>query len=276
MVRKSSSVAVQKAEKNYLFNRKSCMINFKDLFRFSQKEVSSLFKNATIKCSWRGLKLLQTPPDSLDSILDASHKSSKHESSKLDADHEPSQSGLDFNREFDSHNFGKLLIITPGASGKAHQRNLFRRRVKDIFYTNKLYLYPVNSVLIAYKNAMLHDFDHLQEFLLKNIPPRVSKVSAPNKSASQASKFRSKSDTSDIKPLKLWQRLFIATFDVIRPVFGFISGACIYPVSCSDYAKHMITTKPFYKSIPLVILRVLSCNPITALFMRWKNSKRNK
>lgn len=221
------------------------MINFKDLFRFSQKEVSCLFKNASIKCSWRGLKLLQAPPDSLDSINSI-------------------------------HKFGKLLIITPGASGKAHERNLFRRRIKNIFYTNKLYLYPVNSVLIAYKNAMLHDFDHLQKFLVKNIPPRTNSANVSDEFVPQSPKFGCKTAIPDVKPLKLWQRLFIATFDVIRPVFGFISGACIYPVSCSDYTKHMITTEPFYKSIPLVILRVLSCNPITALFMRWKNSKRNK
>lgn len=247
------------------------MINFKDLFRFSQKEVSCLFKNATIKCSWRGLKLLQAPLNCFDSVLDSGHESGK-----------PS---LESNNKLESnHKFGKLLIITPGASGKAHQRNLFRRRVKDIFYTNKLYLYPVNSVLIAYKNAMVHDFDHLKEFLIKNIPPRVNKESDDELSRISKSHNNSKSavrtsgtcDKNFTLPLKLWQRLFIATFDVIRPVFGFIGGACIYPISCSDYAKHMITTKPFYKSIPLISLRVLSCNPITALFMRWKKSKRKK
>lgn len=236
------------------------MINFKDLFRFSQKEVSSLFKNATLKYSWRGLKLLQAPLDFFDSKQEADKLSSELTS---------------------NHRFGKLLIITPGSSGKAHQRNLFRRRVKNIFYTNKLYLYPTNSVLIAYKNAMVHDFDHLQNFLIKNIPPQA------NRSQNFAKNVVEKSNCDDChpnctcdknfaKPLKLWQRLFIATFDVIRPVFGLIGGACIYPVSCSDYTKHMITTEPFYKSIPLVILRVLCCNPITALFIRWKNRKRNK
>ena len=223
------------------------MINFKDLFRFSQKEVFCLFKNAALKYSWRGLKLLQAPLD----CFDSSHESDKSSSES-------------------NHKFGKLLIITPGASGKANQRNLFRRRVKDIFYTNKLYLYPTNSILIAYKNAMIHDFDHLQAFLIKNIPPRVNKeikeINTANKDHSTNKKLK--------HPLKLWQRLFIAIFDVIRPVFGFIGGSCIYPVSCSDYAKDMITKKPFYKSIPLITLRVLSCNPLTALFIRWKNSKR--
>ncbi|MFH1254071.1 MAG: membrane protein insertion efficiency factor YidD [bacterium] len=242
------------------------MINFKDLFRFSQKEVSCLFKNATIKYSWRGLKLLQAPLDSFDSghKFDTLPSDLKHEDTKTS-----------------THKFGKLLIITPGASGKAHQRNLFRRRVKNIFYTNKLYLYPTTSVLIAYKNAMVHDFDHLQEFLIKNIPPRVSKTHNNGKTVVQKPIFGGSCPCSTCgenfaQPLKLWQRLFIATFDVIRPIFGLIGGACIYPVSCSDYAKHMITTKPFYKSITLVIFRVLSCNPITALFMRWKNRKRNK
>lgn len=247
------------------------MINFKDFFRFSQKEVSCLFKNTTIKSSWRGLKLLQAPLNCFDS----------------------------------NNKFGKLLIITPRASGKAHERNLFRRRVKDIFYTNKLYLHPVNSVLIAYKNAMAHDFDHLQEFLIKNVPERAEtlrvetlrvetlrvetqrvKTQRVNNRCSSQTCCNAHSSQSCSRgnntckacakttpPLKLWQRLFIATFDVIRPVFGFIGGACIYPVSCSDYAKHIITTKPFYKSIPLIILRVLSCNPITALVMRWRQKR---
>ena len=170
--------------------------------------------------------------------------------------------------------FGKLLIVTPRSCGKANQRNLFRRRVKSIFYSNKLYLYPVNSVLIAYKNAMMHDFDHLQEFLIKNFAQgdsaRLDKTSITSKMTGAIPNAKS------IMPIKLWQRLFIAIFDVIRPVFGFIGGACIYPVSCSDYAKQMICAKPFYKSIPLVILRVLSCNPLTALFMRWKNSRHLK
>jgi putative component of membrane protein insertase Oxa1/YidC/SpoIIIJ protein YidD len=72
--------------------------------------------------------------------------------------------------------------------------------------------------------------------------------------------------------MKLWQRFIVATFDVIRPFFGFMNASCIHSVSCSDYAKHMITTKPGIKSVFLIIVRVLSCNPITAIIMRLKKS----
>jgi len=246
------------------------MVNFKDLFRFSQKEVSCLFENATIKFSWRGLKLLQAPLDCFSTLCSLGQTDN-----------------FDASKEFENKNkFGKLLIITPRGCGKANQRNLFRRRVKSIFYSNKLYLYPANSILIAYKNAMTHDFDHLQEFLIKNFTQsglaQPGKATIPSNRSDIAANAQFKlqsnvqSNIKSIMPVKLWQRLFIATFDVIRPVFGFISGACIYPVSCSDYAKHTICTKPFYKSIPLIFLRVLSCNPITALFIRWKNSKHKK
>lgn len=60
---------------------------------------------------------------------------------------------------------GKLLIITPRASGKAHERNLLRRRVKHIFYTNKLYEASGRWILLVYRQAQLLSYQDLTKFL---------------------------------------------------------------------------------------------------------------
>ncbi|MFH0898863.1 MAG: membrane protein insertion efficiency factor YidD [bacterium] len=68
--------------------------------------------------------------------------------------------------------------------------------------------------------------------------------------------------------MKLHVRILIACIDLIRPLFGMQNSCCIYPVSCTDYAKHQLATKPFYYAIPKIILRLLSCNPLTAWMRR--------
>ena len=110
------------------------MIKFSDLFSFTRNEVRFSFNNAKKKASIPGLILLQAP---LQETLP-----------------EP---------------FGKLLIVIPRLSGKAHKRNLFRRRVKSIFYEEKLFEKPVTSILLVRKTAIDLPFDQLKEFLVKNI-----------------------------------------------------------------------------------------------------------
>jgi putative component of membrane protein insertase Oxa1/YidC/SpoIIIJ protein YidD len=64
---------------------------------------------------------------------------------------------------------------------------------------------------------------------------------------------------------KKWCSLVAAsTYAVARQLLG-PAYVCIYPVTCPDYARAMLTHKPFYVSIPLIALRLLSCNPLTAL-----------
>jgi len=110
------------------------MINFKQLFQFSKKEVDSFFNNSKLKSQVRGLRFLQVcRPEQV----------------------VPS--------------FGRLLIITPRACGKAHERNQLRRRLKDIFFKNQLHKILVTSIIIANKNSMLLSYEQLQNFLLKNI-----------------------------------------------------------------------------------------------------------
>ncbi len=52
--------------------------------------------------------------------------------------------------------------------------------------------------------------------------------------------------------------------DVIRPFLG-MQDVCIYPLSCRHYAKAALENKAWYIAIPLIIGRILSCNPITGL-----------
>ncbi|MCF7899622.1 membrane protein insertion efficiency factor YidD [Candidatus Babeliales bacterium] len=46
------------------------------------------------------------------------------------------------------------------------------------------------------------------------------------------------------------------------------SKVCIYHISCREYTKAILDQKPIYISIPLIIVRLLSCNPITAIFFK--------
>lgn len=105
------------------------MISVRKLFTFTRQEVASTFEIAQAKKYGHGLKLLGAPcPEGL------------------------------------SH--GKLLIVTPRACGKAHDRNLIRRRLKEIFYTEKLYTKRVTWILLIRKQAIELTFDQLKEFLI--------------------------------------------------------------------------------------------------------------
>ncbi len=112
----------------------------KNLFSFEKKEIDLTFEAAQPKASISGLKLLQSP---------------------IKKSEEP------FNST--DPKFGKLLIITSRKTGKACKRNKIRRQLKSIFYENKLFEKPVNSIILVYKQALDLKFDQLKEFLLKNI-----------------------------------------------------------------------------------------------------------
>lgn len=65
------------------------------------------------------------------------------------------------------------------------------------------------------------------------------------------------------------KRCLVAFIDIIRPHLG-PSHVCIYhfELSCGRYAKYMILKRPLYVALPLITLRILSCNPITGV-ARW-------
>ena len=117
---------------------------FRKLFSFSREEVQTAFKTARLKKKALGFKLLQA---------------------EINTEASPSPENL----------FGKLLIITPRACGKAHERNELRRRAKAIFFQERLYEKPITSLLLVYQPAMKLTFEELKQFLIENIWYALSK-----------------------------------------------------------------------------------------------------
>lgn len=59
-------------------------------------------------------------------------------------------------------------------------------------------------------------------------------------------------------------RCLIAIIHALRPLLG-PPGACIYDVSCREYAVHVLKTKNTAWACVLITGRLISCNPITVL-----------
>jgi ribonuclease P protein component len=102
-------------------------VYFKELFQFHKSEVQAAFAVATAAGYARGFKLLKAPGSTAHS---------------------------------------KLLIVTPRASGKAHERNLVRRRAKAIFYELAQHEVPTNWILLVYKRSAETSFETLKNFLV--------------------------------------------------------------------------------------------------------------
>ena len=66
-----------------------------------------------------------------------------------------------------------MLIITPRHSGNACNRNLFRRRVKAIYYENKLYLAPTIFALYAYREGVACNYATLKDYLISMVRPSI-------------------------------------------------------------------------------------------------------
>jgi len=65
-------------------------------------------------------------------------------------------------------------------------------------------------------------------------------------------------------------KTIIFLIDTIRPTLG-PPGCCIYPTTCREYAKAVLQQKFFFIAIPLIIFRIISCNPITAIILKIKD-----
>lgn len=73
-----------------------------------------------------------------------------------------------------SHAFARLLLVTPRTIGNAVKRNLLRRRLKDIFYKEKLYgSLRCDLAIIARKPLISFSFDELKE-LLEMVAKKIS------------------------------------------------------------------------------------------------------
>lgn len=111
------------------------MVNFKDLFSFTRKEIALVFGQGAFVARNRSLKLITKPLDT----------TSEH---------------------YLTH--AKLLIVTPRRIGKAHDRNLLRRRVKEIVYSNELYTKTGGLfVLFTYPGSTNLTYEELKLFLLQ-------------------------------------------------------------------------------------------------------------
>lgn len=61
--------------------------------------------------------------------------------------------------------FGRILIITSRKVGNAPERNKIRRRLKSIFYEEKLYEAPYDCIVIVKKEAVILSFEALKKLL---------------------------------------------------------------------------------------------------------------
>lgn len=101
--------------------------------KFTKKEIFDTFKNTKTLCSNLGLVL----------------KASK------------------INTNF--NNIGKILIILPKKVGSAPIRNKIRRRIKHIFYDQKIYKYNFNFIIYCKKDITTFSYSYLQDLLLNCI-----------------------------------------------------------------------------------------------------------
>lgn len=62
--------------------------------------------------------------------------------------------------------FGRVLIITSRKVGNAPERNVLRRRIKSIFYEEKLFDRSCDCAVIVYRKAVFLSFEQLKDLLL--------------------------------------------------------------------------------------------------------------
>ncbi len=65
-----------------------------------------------------------------------------------------------------SESYSRVLIIIPRAVGNAPERNLLRRRIKSIFYEEKIYTFPYDFVIFLKKESKKLSFEQLKQYIL--------------------------------------------------------------------------------------------------------------
>ena len=65
--------------------------------------------------------------------------------------------------------FGRILIITSRKVGNAPERNRIRRRIKAIFYKDKLYTHLIDYFVIVKKPGIAYDSTALTEILTRAV-----------------------------------------------------------------------------------------------------------
>src|SRR4051794_37432617 len=95
----------------------------RQLSRFYKKEIDLLLSTARRKCRYQGLDIRLAPKGG---------------------------------------ECARILVITPRKSGNAPQRNKIRRRIKALFYEEKLYQGDQDWIIFVKKEAQQHDFQQLK------------------------------------------------------------------------------------------------------------------
>jgi ribonuclease P protein component len=63
--------------------------------------------------------------------------------------------------------FSRILIVIPKASGKAAQRNRIRRRIKSIFYEERLFERNQDCIVLVGRQAIALSFSDLKNLMLQ-------------------------------------------------------------------------------------------------------------
>ncbi|MFC1842181.1 ribonuclease P protein component [Candidatus Dependentiae bacterium] len=71
--------------------------------------------------------------------------------------------------------FGRILVVTPKKVGSAPERNLIRRRLKSLFYEEKLYEKKLDYIVIIKKKGINLPFNQLKEILTTLISQKSKK-----------------------------------------------------------------------------------------------------
>lgn len=73
----------------------------------------------------------------------------------------------------------------------------------------------------------------------------------------------------------MFRVLIIACITALRPLMG-PPGCCRYKLTCTKYARITLKNYPLYKAIPLIIGRVISCNPLSTILARSRRKRAYK
>ena len=65
-----------------------------------------------------------------------------------------------------NQDYARVLIVVSRQVGNAPERNLIRRRIKSIFYEEKLFALKFDCVIIVYKKMVTLPFDQLKTLLV--------------------------------------------------------------------------------------------------------------
>lgn len=76
------------------------------------------------------------------------------------------QNGLEIRSAPSTGKIGRILIVVPRTAGNAVKRNVFKRRVKAIFYQEKGYAHGYDYVVLVKKEAIDLSFQELKQIFV--------------------------------------------------------------------------------------------------------------